>query len=152
MKCEDYWQIVKTTALSANFFGSITVQKMKFSIKDFFSKCDKILNGKLHCFVQCMNCIISVENIALTHILQLHFYTPWKLSVFWRFQGIQKCNIGRIWVNPFHAIGPFLYPLKTSENQVFWYFQGGIERYQWYKWAKSFTLALLSRTKLNEEI
>ena len=44
-----------------------TAQKMKFSIKDFFSKCDqicnflriwshllmKILNGKLHIFVQC---------------------------------------------------------------------------------------------------
>ena len=24
-----------------------TTQKMKFSIKDFFSKCDQILNGKL---------------------------------------------------------------------------------------------------------
>ena len=23
-------------------------QKMKFSIKDFFSKCDQVLNGKLH--------------------------------------------------------------------------------------------------------
>ena len=23
-------------------------QKMKFSVKDFFSKCDQILNGKLH--------------------------------------------------------------------------------------------------------
>ena len=42
----------------------VTVQKMKFSIKDFFSKCDQIhwkllvtfkeevLNGKLHLFVQ----------------------------------------------------------------------------------------------------
>ena len=25
-----------------------TTQKIKFSIKDFFSKCDQILNGKLH--------------------------------------------------------------------------------------------------------
>ena len=43
---------------------SDTAQKMKFSIKDFFSKCDQIpdyqitfteeiLNGKLHFFVQC---------------------------------------------------------------------------------------------------
>ena len=33
------------------FRGIPTVQKMKFSIKDFFSKCDQIrsfLNGKLH--------------------------------------------------------------------------------------------------------
>ena len=27
-----------------------TVQKMKFSIKDFFSKCEEILHGKLHFF------------------------------------------------------------------------------------------------------
>ena len=34
----------------------------------------------------------------------LHFYTPWKcqkIKVFWRFQGIQKWNIGLKWVNPF---------------------------------------------------
>ena len=45
-------------------FTFTTAQKMKFSIKDFFSKCEKktadlvtfngaILNGKLHFFVQC---------------------------------------------------------------------------------------------------
>ena len=28
--------------------ASDTAQKMKFSIKDFFSKCDQIFNGKLH--------------------------------------------------------------------------------------------------------
>ena len=32
----------------------ITAQKMKFSIKDFFSQCDQILNGKFYFFVQCM--------------------------------------------------------------------------------------------------
>ena len=34
-----------------------TAQKMKFSIKDFFSKCDQILNGKLYflCIVHCFN-------------------------------------------------------------------------------------------------
>ena len=34
----------------------------------------------------------------------LHFHTPWKcqkIKVFWRFQGIQKWNIGLKWVNPF---------------------------------------------------
>ena len=41
--------------------------------------------------------------LLLTHILSmLHFCTPWKCkknpSVFWRFQGVQICNIGRIWV------------------------------------------------------
>ena len=28
-----------------------TPRKLKFSIKDFLSKCDQILNGKLHLFV-----------------------------------------------------------------------------------------------------
>ena len=34
-----------------------TAQKMKFSIKNFFSKCDQILNGKLYflCIVHCFN-------------------------------------------------------------------------------------------------
>ena len=35
----------------------------------------------------------------------LHSCTPWKrqkTQVFWRFQGVQKCNIGRIWVNQNH--------------------------------------------------
>ena len=31
-----------------------TAQKMKFSIKKFFSKCDQILNGKLH-FLRSVN-------------------------------------------------------------------------------------------------
>ena len=28
--------------------AKITALKMEFSVKDFFSKCDQILNGKLH--------------------------------------------------------------------------------------------------------
>ena len=32
-----------------------TTQKMKFSIEDFFSKCDQVLNEKLHFFVQCQH-------------------------------------------------------------------------------------------------
>ena len=32
------------------------------------------------------------------------------------------------WINPFHANMLFLYPLKTSENQSFLTFSGGIER------------------------
>ena len=37
-------------------------------------------------------------------------------------------------MNPLHATGLFLYPLKTSEN--LWFsdvIQGGIERDQWHK-------------------
>ena len=38
----------------------------------------------------------KLKIIKLTHILpMLHFCTP---KVFWRFQGVQKCNIWRIWV------------------------------------------------------
>ena len=33
---------------------TLTAQKTKFSIKDFFSKCDQILNGKLH--FMCSDC------------------------------------------------------------------------------------------------
>ena len=36
-------------------------------------------------------------------------------------------------INPFGATGLFLYPLKTSENQRFLMFSGGIERYQWHQ-------------------
>ena len=63
--------VKKNPVYVINWFGyrisilaHITAQKMKFSIKDFFSKCDQIrsvlkkfteeiLNGKLHFFVQC---------------------------------------------------------------------------------------------------
>ena len=30
-----------------------------------------------------------------------HFYTPWKPKVFWRFQGVYKCDTGLKWVNLF---------------------------------------------------
>ena len=55
-KCYNNWKTVATS-------GTVTAQKMKFSIKNFFSKCDQIwkqetadlvafaeeiLNGKLH--------------------------------------------------------------------------------------------------------
>ena len=42
--------------LLLNPIDTVTTQKMKFSIKDFFSKCDQILNGKLHFF--CAVCTI----------------------------------------------------------------------------------------------
>ena len=60
-------QIAPIDLIIMNDFGTHTAQKMKFSIKNFFSKCDQIrwklriwsnfteeiLNGKLHFFVQC---------------------------------------------------------------------------------------------------
>ena len=36
----------------------------------------------------------------------------------------------RFFINPFHATGPFRYPLKTSEHLMF---SGGIERGQWHE-------------------
>ena len=44
-------------------FTKFTVQKMKFSIKDFFSKCDQILNEKLHFF--CSNSAIKKNTLCL---------------------------------------------------------------------------------------
>ena len=35
--------------------------------------------------------------------LMFDFYIPWKPLVFWRFQGLQKCNIGLKWVKPFNS-------------------------------------------------
>ena len=60
-----------------------TAQKMKFSIKDFFSKCDQIpdftfteeiLNGKLHFL-----CSVKTKLHQLTYFIPLvSFYAPWK--------------------------------------------------------------------------
>ena len=36
-------------------------------------------------------------------------------------------------INPFHGTGLLLHPLKTSKNQRFSVFSGGIERDQWHK-------------------
>ena len=44
--------------------------------------------------------------------------------------------MGPLIVNPFHATGPFLYPLKTSENSGFLMFSGVIEIDQWHKIGK----------------
>ena len=43
------WSIPNRFFLSHSTVDNLTLhKKMKFSIKDFFCKCDKILNGKLH--------------------------------------------------------------------------------------------------------
>ena len=39
--------------------------------------------------------------------------------------------LGRLVVNPIHATGLFLYPLKISENSGFLMFSGDIKRDQW---------------------
>ena len=36
------------------FLNAATLEKMKFSIKDFFTFTEEIVNGKLHFFVQCL--------------------------------------------------------------------------------------------------
>ena len=63
-------------ALSTIYHGNSTAQKMKFSIKDFFSKRDqirrkqdlvafteKILNVKLHFFTQCIFAKYSITDV-----------------------------------------------------------------------------------------
>ena len=58
--------------------ASDTAQKMKFSIKDFFSKCDQIFNGKLHF-------LWSVMQTLATHYfsIQQNFtrYANWSLAM-----------------------------------------------------------------------
>ena len=49
------WPIGQTSMTELFIYNSghiieDTAQKMKFCMKDFFSKCDQILNGKLHFF------------------------------------------------------------------------------------------------------
>ena len=81
---------------------NITAQKMKFSIKIFFSKCDQIcslLRIWSHLLNKCL-----IENFIFSAVYSLIIIQPL--------------------LNPFHATGLFLYHLKTSENQrfsdIFW--------------------------------
>ena len=53
----------------------------------------------LNCNENEMTVSIWNAKVGLTHFLpMLHFIFPMLPSVFWRFQGVQKCNIGWIWV------------------------------------------------------
>ena len=49
-------------------------KKMKFSIKDFFSKCDQILNGKLHflCSVFCLK-LNSRQHVAAKEFKEVNW-------------------------------------------------------------------------------
>ena len=40
-----------------------------------------------------------------------------------------------MFLDPFHADGFFLYPLKISDTRGFQIFSGGMERDQWYEMA-----------------
>ena len=57
---------------------------------------------------------------ALTHILpMLHFCTPEnarKPSVFWRFQEVQKCNIGRIWAKDVYKSPWLLEKIRSARK------------------------------------
>ena len=65
----------------------------------------------------------------------LHLYNPCKyqkIKIFWRFQGIQKWNIGLKWVNPFsskptkwsNSLNRFVGKLQTNCLSVFDHFEG----------------------------
>ena len=47
-----------------------------------------------------------------------------------------KGKLNGLTFKPFHTAGLFLYPLKTSKNQRFLMFPGGIERDLGMKWVK----------------
>ena len=68
--------------------GGFTAQKMKFSIKDFFSKCDQIIvdlatfteeisNGKLHFFVQCLKRHVTRNHISSKNFGNFIFRLSW---------------------------------------------------------------------------
>ena len=58
-----------------------TAQKMKFSIKDFFSKCqeftEEILDEKLHFFVQCKRFATATKEIGS----KTHFYLNFAMKI-----------------------------------------------------------------------
>ena len=74
----------------------VTAQKMNFSIKDFFSKCDQILNGKLgtwniflcsvffNCVYYVSNFLQGVDlicNVTGTRVNNHHFWVFYELGV-----------------------------------------------------------------------
>ena len=67
---------------------SNTAQKMKFSIKDFFSKCDQVLNGKLHFFMP------WYLRLVLSNLPNCKLSSKVKILKF----GIKKCFIWVFWV------------------------------------------------------
>ena len=61
--------------------------------KNIVSFINFILVPRVFCLFE-MQITLGMRSTYLTHIiLMLHSCTPWK-----RFQGVKKCNIGRIWV------------------------------------------------------
>ena len=76
-----FWQNMKTD----ENIGNITAQKMKFSIKDFFSKCDQMFPADLAIFTEkILNRKLFLWSdystlTLLTHFMSIfYFYTPWK--------------------------------------------------------------------------
>ena len=69
-----------------------TAQKMKFSVKDFFSKLriwshllKKILNGKLHFFVQCQSTRFITSTVTGARIPHVTFFTRPPINHFFAF-------------------------------------------------------------------
>ena len=81
--------------------------------------------------------IPSWQNLPPNPLVQLHTLWPSQLPALRQYGSHnaerQKCKE----VNPFHATDLFLHPLKTSENQRFSVFSGGIEKERGMKWVKN---------------
>ena len=119
-----------------NFLGNILLERLethhkliKFSIKDFFSKCDQI-RKKFPIWSHLL------EKPYLKH----HFFEQWKICG----QLLENLLLFPMRINPFLPYAPFLYPLKTSENlTVFWCFQGVAKGCIGSKWFKHFMVGLI---------
>ena len=90
----------------------------------------------IHYINYLMKIVVELTRTIFINFSQmLHLYTPWKrqkIKIFWRFQGIQKWNIGMKWVNPFsskptkwsNSLKQFVGKLPTNCLNVFDHFDG----------------------------
>ena len=117
---------------SQRFFVPATtaVQKMKFSIKDFFSKCDQItftagiLNGKLHflCSEPARFDMIIPRYLSLTiNEIKQRLTLSWRRSLSYRYQSLSAMILS-LWKSAFSNLIVFcsniiFFPLLMQETQ-----------------------------------
>ena len=100
---------------------------------------DSVFISHLH-LIHYINYLMKIH-VELTRTIftnlspMLHLYTHWKcqkIKILWRFQEIQKLNIGLKWVNPFsskptkwsNSLNRFVGKLQTNSLSVFDHFEG----------------------------
>ena len=70
------------SVIAPQYLFAHTAQKMKFSIKDFFSKfSEEIRTGKLHHFLRNVNCICSHNQDQSFKAFQVLSHFPFTISI-----------------------------------------------------------------------